>query len=76
VCYGAEKHRWPMAGRHTAVTLSSLRVCCERALIAPANGIHTESRGGASGNRLHGGLWELAHLGGIQRRFGGGGFPP
>jgi hypothetical protein len=52
-------------------------VCCERALKAPANGIHTGGGrgGGASGHRRHGGLWELAHLA-SSSDLAAGGFPP
>ena len=63
-----EEMLWAMAlksanGRLNHHTLSGLCVCHERALKSAGERKHTgRSVRGPSGNRPHGGLWELAHL--------------
>jgi hypothetical protein len=62
--------------RQTHHTLSGLRVCCERGLKS-ADERNTHGGGavrGPPGNRLHGGLWELAHLA-YSGDLAAGGFP-
>jgi hypothetical protein len=73
MCYGAEKRQWPADTTHTQ---AGLLVCCERALKASANGLHTGGAGTGAFGKPPARAREVTLRGGVQRRFGGGGFSP